>query len=339
MKKQKSGGIFSLLYNFAVGLFLGSLMLMPIAGAIANTVAGFIPRSAGLYSGVNKEIWISTIMEGFYPKADWLSRVVDMSAFVEFNTINLADAGVDPNVLLNNTSFPVASAVRTDTAIALALETLDSENTIVRNIEKIETAYDKLSSVTGQHQKAIRTKCYQRAAFNYAPATDTANHPLFDSTGAADGTGLTTITLKDITKMQMKFNDLDLPEEGRFAILTPRDLQALLNANETLANQYANLVEGKVLRLAGFDLFVFSKNPVYNKTTKAKKSWGAVAAPSTDSTASVFVCPGEVMKADGTYDVFITQNDPGARGDILGFQKRFLATSIRSKGIGAIVGA
>ena len=52
----------------------------------------------------NKEVWISQIMEGFYPDDSFLKRVVDYSQFVDNNRIHIASVGTDPNVLINNTT-------------------------------------------------------------------------------------------------------------------------------------------------------------------------------------------------------------------------------------------
>ena len=43
------------------------------------------------------------------------------------------------------------------------------------------------------------------------------------------------------------------------------------------------------------------------------------------------------MKADGQVHLYERFDDPEERGTILGFDKRFIALPIRSKGIGAIV--
>ena len=37
------------------------------------------------------------------------------------------------------------------------------------------------------------------------------------------------------------------------------------------------------------------------------------------------------MRADGDIEVFAKYKDPGERGDVIGFQKRFTALSIRGK--------
>ena len=87
---------------------------------------------------IEKQIWISMLMEGFYPNRTFLARSVDMTAMVEYNKINLAEAGVDPEVLVDNTTFPVPTASRSDTALELPLHTFDTKNTVVRNVEAME---------------------------------------------------------------------------------------------------------------------------------------------------------------------------------------------------------
>jgi hypothetical protein len=43
------------------------------------------------------------------------------------------------------------------------------------------------------------------------------------------------------------------------------------------------------------------------------------------------------MKSDGEVYMFLNMDDPKERGSIVGFEKRFVALPIRSKGVGAIV--
>ena len=45
----------------------------------------------------------------------------------------------------------------------------------------------------------------------------------------------------------------------------------------------------------------------------------------------------EVMKADGSVNMYERIGDPELRATVVGFDKRFLALPIRNKGIGAIV--
>jgi hypothetical protein len=272
-------------------------------------------------------------MEGFYPSGDFLSRATDMSAWVEFNTINLAEAGVDPNVLINNTTYPVPTTPRTDIPLALPLATYDSENTVIRNVEEMESAYDKRASVIRQHQNAIRKKTVQHALHNYAPASNATYTPVSVTSGAADALagGTKAITLKDVTIVAESFTKLDSPLEGRVAVLHPTHLRQLLNEDAALYKQFMNQQDGQPLRYSGFDIYVNTHTPRYNTSTNAKVVFGAAAAGTDSVASSLFFVNSEVMRADGTWDMFVREKDPEQRGDVIGFQKRGLYLPIRSK--------
>jgi hypothetical protein len=347
--------VFALMFNTTMGAIGATLVgCSPMSGAITlNAIAaspqvckwvvayyGFefnAPRfNSYAYVGLAKEIWIDSVMDGFYPNDSFLSRSVDMSVYVDNDKINLAEAGVDPTVLINNTSYPVAVAEQADTPISLVLDTYDTENTVVRNAEQVELVYDKLKLVTGKHQKALRSKFGQKAVHSWCPASDATFTPVFGATGGDNGNTLKRMTLKDFFTMAGKFNNLDLPIEGRVCVLSPLHLTDLALEDKDLFKVFMNLTEGQITRLFGFDVYVNSKTANFNKTTGVKTAFGAAAAPATDTHSSLFYVETEVMRADGTTDMFFQLKSPTERGDIIGFQKRALALPIRSKAIGAI---
>ena len=51
---------------------------------------------------LQKQIWIDQIMNNFYPETSFLNYARDFTPFVDFDKINMAEAGVDPEVLINN---------------------------------------------------------------------------------------------------------------------------------------------------------------------------------------------------------------------------------------------
>ena len=119
-------------------------------------------------AGVNKEIWTDVLLEGFIPDGAFLGRSRDLSEFVDYNTLHFAEAGADPKVLVDNLSFPVATSQRTDTPKEITLKTFDTENTVVRNIEEIESSYKKMESVIRSHRNALYKKCVGFAAHAWA---------------------------------------------------------------------------------------------------------------------------------------------------------------------------
>lgn len=302
-------------------LLFGALSLMP-SGADSSVA----------YAGLNKEIWLPEILEGFYADDMFVSEARDLSAFVSNDTINLAEAGANPDVLLNNTTYPVPFATRTDIPIALSLETLDTENTLIQSIEIAELSYDKRQSVVYGHRQALRMFVLERAAFNWSPATNGALTPLLQTTGTNDGNGRKAMKFSDLSRLKRAFNDAEIPEEGRIIVLSSRHLEDLENEDRVLYNSLLNtrVIYGfKVYFLAGKRL------PRYNHTTGAKVAFAAAAA-ATDSRATIAFHKDEVMRCQGSMDLFIREKDPELRGDMMGFQMRNLTLPMRNKGIAAI---
>ena len=268
---------------------------------------------------IEKQIWISILMEGFYPDRTFLTRSVDMTPMVEYNKINLAEAGVAPEVLVDNTDYPVPTASRKDTALELPLHTFDTKNTVVRNVEEMELAYAKMESVVRQHRNTLQAKTAAYAANSWAPAQDTELTPVSPTTGTGR------MSFEDVLRMDAWFRSKDIDPATLVAVLSPYHLADLQSEDMKL---YKTMLESN--RLLGFSLYNFSQLPYYNRTTGAKVAFGTTPAGG-DGQCSLFYSDQEVMRADGDIEVFAKYKDPGERGDVIGFQKRFTALPIRNK--------
>jgi len=354
----------NMLFNFLVGVILAyifglttGLNFNPLLGGVALDMLAialsvyslyygdsFISRSV-FTAGLLKEIWIARLMEKFYPTAAWLQRAQDFSAMVENNTINLAEIGADPEVLVNNTTYPVPFADRADVPLQLPLDYYDTVGTVVRNAESIQLAYNKLDTVVGQHGKALAKSQSAKAAWNFSPQADGAYTPVITTTGGltdaqiaalAAGT-LVNFSFNDIINLGQKFDDLNIPQEGRVLVLNTTHKAALLKEDLKLYKALTNQQKGEMLMQYGsFDIFVSTQTATYNNATLAKTAYGAAPA-GTDAKSSFAFIDTEVMTAKGTMDMFSRLKDPEARGDIIGFQQRYVALSIRGKYLGAIV--
>lgn len=279
---------------------------------------------------IEKQIWIDEIKEGMVPDSSFLARSVDMSQFVEYNKINLAEAGVDPNVLIDNTTFPVPSAQRVDIPLELPLHTFDTENTIVRNIEEKESAYPKLQSVVRSHKNALAKKISRFAAHSWCPGKNSEFTPVLESAGAVNASGFKKISFEDLLTLEARFRSLDVDMDSLVLVLNPVHHADLRSEDLKLYKEV--LTSGK---LFSFSMFSFSNLPTFNTTTKVKNAFGAAAAE-TDSMCSLAYVDTEVMRAFGDTEVFAAYKDPKERGDILGYQQRATALPIRGKYIGAI---
>jgi hypothetical protein len=296
-------------------------------------------------AGLRKEIWIAQVMEQYYQVPSFLNveGIQDMSENVDNDTINLAEAGIDPTVLINNTTYPVAIQDRDDTALTLSLDTFDTVNTVVRNAEQKELAYNKMESVIRGHRNALVNSTSLKASHAYTPSSNGTFTPVLATTGADNGSSFKLITEDDVFRLGEKFDDVDAPEGMRYLVLHSRHWNELVRTSTTLKEQRYRQTLGDIRRdfmeLGSFRILKYRSAAVFNKSTGVKKAWGAAAAPSTDTISSfAFVAP-EVMKAVGTTDMFDRLRDPEARGDVIGFQQRFVALPIRNKHIGAIYSA
>lgn len=333
--------ICAILFNSIVGALVAILVFAasPYVGAIvANSIMLVLALIKQFYTGksiflngfafagVLKEIWIGKLMEKFYPDGSWLLESEDMSVWVENNTINLADMGADPDVLVNNTTYPIEMVERTDGALALPLDYFDTKNTVVRNATAIQLAYNKLESVIRQHRNALFTANLRKAAHAYGPSANGTYKPVIE---------IGSSIIDAFIDAEAKFDELLVPIEDRIVLLNPKHKAMLKKEDKDI---YKDIFGSKGSgTLYSFKVYLGTVNPVYDGTTKAKKTFGAAAA-GTDLQATLFYSKKEVMRAEGEYDMFSRLKDPEARGDVVGFQKRFLAMPIRDKYIGAIIG-
>lgn len=284
---------------------------------------------------LNKQIWVNHLMKNFYPEASFLNYATDFSALVEYDKLHLAEVGVDPEVLINNTTYPIATAERTDTDLEITLDLFETTNTLVREPEAVEMAFDKLDSVIYGHRQTLKTSTGKKAAHAFAPLKDTVNTPVIETSGQTVD-GEKRMTFADVLKLKRRFDSLDYPIDERYLVLDPKHTEELMLEDIKAFKDLTDFVEGKPKRFAGFNILEFTKNPKYDPTTKEKIPFGAVE-PQNAVVSSFAFCKSEVMKADGTLNMYSTLNDPKERATIIGFDKRFIALPIRGKGVGAII--
>lgn len=290
-------------------------------------------------STLNTQIWVDQIQKNLYPAVLFLNYAKKFDQFVNADIINIADAGFDPEVLINNTTYPIAISERQDTNRSFELDLFETENTLVSYPKSIEYSYDKLESVIYGHRMALQTKIGMKAAHAYAPASDATNTPVIETTGDNNGDGFKRIRVEDILKLKRRYDLLDIPQDKRFLVLDPRHTEDLILFDLKAFKDITDFANGVPKRFAGFNILEFTKNPTYNATTKAKKPFGAIADPATDTFCSFAFSSDEVMRADGTMKMYERANDPELRGTVIGFDKRFIAMPIRNKGVGAIISA
>lgn len=287
---------------------------------------------------LNKEVWLNQIKEGFYPDDSFLQKLVNYDGFVENDKIHIASAGIDPKVLINNTTYPITVVGRDDADNEITLDKFETENTIVRRPDAIEYSYDKLESVIRQHRSTLRKAVTMKATHAIAPQADTFDTPLVVTTGEVVG-NRHRLTFADILALKERFDDADIPMDRRYLVLHPKHVSDLLLEDLKIFKDLTNITDGEPTKFAGFGCFSCSTMPTYTTDEDGALVKVAYSADATTRFASVAFYADEVFKADGEMYMYATYDDPKERATIIGFDKRSIVLPIRGKGIGAIVSA
>lgn len=102
------------MFNVVMGIILASIVgINPAYGAISGVVipmalTNFTPVAAAL-EGVYTEVWTGELVRQMDAglTASFLDGIPDYSAKVNNEIIHLVDVGGDPDVLVNNTTYPI----------------------------------------------------------------------------------------------------------------------------------------------------------------------------------------------------------------------------------------
>jgi hypothetical protein len=347
---MKKFSFLNFIYNVLILQFIALLLAPFIGGYQVSAMPCFViscvplvfhsesmtPQGV-LQAGLLKEVWLDVFMNNFYRTGEFLTRSIDMTAFVENNAINLAEAGVDPVIYINNTTYPIGVDDFAPNAVSIPLQWFDTKNTKVNNVLKKQYAFDAIKAITSQHQMALLEKITDKTAHAYSPASDATNTPVIVTSGTSNGSFLK-FRIQDIQKLANLFDLKKFPKKGRVLVLHPNHVLDIQDQDVNLFKAFLNLTSGQPLSLYGFDVYVYSGTATYNKSTGVKVAFGAAAAPSTDTVSSLAYCESEVMRAEGSVDMFYLPKamNTGNRADEIGFQKFHIAMPIRNKAIAAI---
>lgn len=358
MKLKSIAALFAALIPILlVAAMFTSLFEAPELTALFISVALFSiyqlkPRSKGAFNaGLYPELWTGELLDKFRFNKQWLSLIPRRDDLVKNNTIHLVDVGVDPNVLINNTTYPIAKNKRTDQDIALSLDKFDTENTRITRDELYGLPYDKEGSVINDHRRALEDKMAVKSAHSLAPATgkadgSTPNTPIVLTSGASDGraNARKRLTPEDLINSKEALDDLDIPMEGRVLLLDYLHLNDLLKLDQKFKEQWMNMKQGTLMtEMYGFQIAQNFRAPVYNVATGTytKKAFGATGTPATDLRASLFFYAPRAIQAVGSAEMFYRDAvlDPENRETTVGFRAYQLCLMKKAQGFGALVSA
>lgn len=347
---KRSISIMSFLRTALVSLFMGVGLAMAAGVPIVLMVVGlflssFLPMPNGVsLMAIQKEIWLTDIVENLYSSNPHLQFAHNADAFVlGGKVVHIPNAGASPTVTRNQSTFPVTVVTRTDVDITFSLDEFSSAPVKIANAEKYELAYDKRQSVIGQASNALAEIVGDWFFYYWSPTVSTQMVRTSGATSAAIyGTGVRKLlTVADVKAAQTLMNKNGVSQKDRYAELDA-DMYAQftddlgLTANRDFS-KYFDAEKGVIGKLYSFT-FLDPRSTVLrysNAATPVPNTPGAAGA-NTDHSAGLFWQKDAVTRALGTNELFEDMSNPLYLGDIYAALIRAGGRKRRNDGKGVI---
>lgn len=285
--------------------------------------------------------------EHLFPDNSFMYASVDDSPFLKGRTVKRGVSGDDPESVTNPTSFPLTVTDRADDENSYDIALHATKPHRLGDVEELELAYDKRSSILSQHASVLNLKAAIEFVHNWSPSLATN---IIRTTGEAEAaaTPSATGTRKAITKndfingvtvlsrMDAADNMFGLVGATQYAQLLK--IADFIDYNKTgRADMLAKGIIGEIL---GVKLYHRSKSGIYtNAATPVKKKIDAAGA-ATDNEALLIWSANMVYRAFGNHEVYINEHLGQFLGSTLNMSVRAGGTIRKDqKGVVAIVQA
>lgn len=295
--------------------------------AIGSVFGNLVPQGA-LGEGVYTEVWTGELVKYLRAglEATWLDGIPDNSSIVANDVIHLVDVGVDPDVLINNTTYPIPLQALDDQDIAISLDKFQTKVTPITDDELYSISYDKMTRVKESHGNSIKDSKFMKAAHAMCANSHSAKTPVLATTGPRDPeTGRRMLVPADLVRMKKAMDKLNVPTTGRRLVLCNDHVNDLLAVDQKFKEQYnIDRNNGVVGRLYGFDIYEFANNPVYT-TAGVKKAVGATAETGEFQCSFAFYTQ-RVFKATGSTKMYYSpaNTDPEYQRNKINFRHMFI---------------
>lgn len=349
MKRKIS--LFKLTLAFALGL-----MVAGPAGAAATVALSFIPSGAyhgTMRAGLIPEVWTGEMVKAFRydDTATFMEGVPDYSRFVQQgDIIHMIDFGLSPDVLVNNTTYPIPIQDLENEDIVLKLDKYQTKVSRITDDELHDEKGDYVAAAIESHRVKISQDKYDKAIHSIAPAKNVAGKtPVLKTTGrvlADDGTvailkdgNRLRLTRLDIIDLKKEFDKMKAPAQGRRLVLSPEHVSDLLTIDQKFSEQFYNYRTGKISNLYGFDVYEYVNTPYY--TAAGNKKAFKASVETTDRQASVAFILSLTAKAVGSTNYYIAEasSNPQTQANLLNFRHYYMAMPKKELGQAAIVSA
>lgn len=290
-------------------------------------------------AGVKREVWTGEVVRDFTHKAEFLETIPSADRHVDNDVIHLVDLGVKPEVLINNTTYPIPVQDSDDEDISIKLDKFQTKQTEVSDDDLYASSYNIIKEKTQDHKESLTESTGDKAAHALSPQSNAVKTPIVVTTGDANEDGRKKLTPADLTTLKKKLDKAKVPKKGRVLVLCADHVADLLSTSETFEKQYINITEGKVLNQFGFKIYEHANCPKYYLDGAAwkKRAWGQEQAG--DREASFAYYPKRMFKAKGSLKFYLSEakNNPGTQANYFNFRLRFICLPKKQEGFATLV--
>lgn len=291
--------------------------------------------------GVKREIWTGEAIRAFTHKGEFLAEIPDQSRFVDNDVIHLVDLGVKPEVLINNTTYPIPVQDVTDSDITISLDKFQTKQTEVTDDDLESASYQIIQERNQDHIDALEESTGDKAAHALAPQANSTATPIVVTTGDVNEAGVKALTITDIVALKKAYDGAKIPKQNRVLVLSSQHVADLLNTSEAFVKQYKDIQAGEVVpNLMGFKLYEYANCPQFylDGADWKKRAFGATPVAGDREASFAFYAP-RMFKARGTMKAYFSEakNNPATQANYFNFRLRFIALPKTQEGIAAIV--
>ena len=300
-----------------------------------------------------KEIWEKQIQKQLFLNDQFLNTVgLDHSMYVDNKTVHIPQAGSNPTVSVNLTSFPAAVGSRTDVDLTYDMNIYYTQPIRVGLDETAFLSYEKRASVLDSHLNKLRNVIGNRTLYSWGGGVPTASIVRTSGTATAkalapSATGTRKApTVDDLFDIRNVLGMQNLnPNDPIYGII-PENMYWEMVKNDNI-KKYLEWgaapigISGEVPMVAGITLLRRSAVTVWDNTgTPVIKTIGSEGTPSSPATSdnqgALFISNSYVSKAMGAIKVYDENNSPTYYGDIISATVIHGASKMRTNGEGIV---
>ena len=276
---------------------------------------------------LNKQVWLNTIVENFFPDNSFATKSIDDSVFVSNKTVHIPNAGAPSGVEINRTEKPATVKQRTDQDLTYDMDELTTKPIYIQNVDTVELSYDKSQSILWNDRMELQKQAHQNLLYRWfvsGKVIETKGDARAAHTSSTATGNRKKMTKATVLELMTKFNQDDVPASGRYILLdacmyadllddlTDKELSAFLAS--------ANAQKGIVGELYGFSIMQRSQ-VLRLKSDKSLLKWSENAA-ATELAAGIAWQEQCVSRALGDVKMFDSMDNPTYYGDIYSFLMR-----------------